>query len=46
MISSLTQKFAEEALEKPIEVLIVILAMAGCGIIGMGVLLIYDKILK
>ena len=46
MIANLTQKFAEHAIDKPIEITVIVLGMLGCGIVGMGLLLIHDKILK
>lgn len=39
-------KYIEQAMDNPIELTVIVLAMIGCGIVAMGLLLIHDKILK
>lgn len=46
MIAPITQKFAEQALNKPIETVVVILAVLVCGLAGFVALFVSDKIFK
>lgn len=46
MVSHLTQKFAEQALDRPIESILIVLTFVGTLVLAFGVYLIRDELFK